>query len=117
MLLTAGSFEALPPGIYQGEVTRIEQDQSKFDGKPQLVFTVRTTPLYGEKIECSILYWTSTSFSPQLKLGGVYIAVIGEEVGDSLTIDTGLDLLNQRALNIMSGKTAKPEAVSALGKR
>ena len=49
MLLTASSFEAHPPGIYEGEVTRIEQDQSKFDGKPQLVFTVRTTPLYGEK--------------------------------------------------------------------
>ena len=40
MLLTASAFEAHPPGIYEGEVTRIEQDQSKFDGKPQLVFTV-----------------------------------------------------------------------------
>ena len=97
MLLTASSFEAHPPGIYEGEVTRIEQDQSKFDGKPQLVFTVRTTPLYGEKIERTILYWTSTSLSPQSKLGGVYMATTGEDVGAGLTIDTD-HLLNQQAL-------------------
>ena len=97
MLLTANAFEAHPPGIFQGEVTRIEQDQSKFDGKDQLVFTVRTTPLYGEKIERSILYWTSTSFSPQSKLGSVYMALSGEEVNAGLTVDTE-NFLHQQAL-------------------
>ena len=97
MLLTTSSFETHPPGIFQGEVIRIEEDKSKFDGKDQLVFTANTTPLYGEKIERSILYWTSTSFSVQSKLGGVYMVITGEEVHAGLTVNTE-NFLNQQAL-------------------
>jgi hypothetical protein len=59
--------------------------------------TVETEPIYGEKKERSLLYWTSTSLSPQSKLGSVYMAVSGEEIGAGLTIDTN-DLLNKPAL-------------------
>ena len=97
MIITSRSFDPHPPGIFQGEVIRIEEDKSKFDGKDQLVFTISTIPLYGEKIERSILYWTSTSLSPQSKLGGMYMAISGEEIGADLTIDTD-HLLNQQAL-------------------
>jgi len=97
MIVTYGSFEPHPTGLFQGEVTRIEKDVSQYDGKPQLVFTIGTTPLHGEKIERSMLYWTSTSFSPKSKLGGLYMAVTGEEIHAGLAVDTE-HLLNQQAL-------------------
>jgi len=97
MIVTANSFEPHPTGSFYGKIVRIEEDISKFDAKPQLVLTVETEPIYGEKKERSLLYWTSTSLSPQSKLGSVYTAVSGEEIGAGLTIDTN-DLLNKPAL-------------------
>ena len=97
MLLTSSSFELHPIGSFYGKIVRIDEDISKFDAKPQLVLTVETEPIYGEKKERSLLHWTSTSLSPQSKLGGVYMAITGEEVSAGLTIDTN-DLLNRQAL-------------------
>jgi len=97
MLLTSSSFELHPIGSFYGKIVRIDEDISKFDAKPQLVLTVETEPIYGEKKERSLLHWTSTSLSPQSKLGGVYMAITGEEVSAGLTIDTH-DLLNRQAL-------------------
>ena len=73
MIVTSSSFELHPIGSFYGKIVRIEEDISKFDAKPQLVLTVETEPLYGEKKERSLLYWTSTSLSPQSKLGSVYM--------------------------------------------
>ena len=97
MIVTASSFELHPTGSFYGKIVRIEEDISKFDAKPQLVLTVETEPIYGEKTERSLLYWTSTSLSPQSKLGSVYMAISGEEVSAGLTIDTS-ELLNKPAL-------------------
>ena len=97
MIVTANSFEPHPTGSFYGKIVRIDEDISKFDAKPQLVLTVETEPIYGEKKERSLLHWTSTSLSPQSKLGGVYMAITGEEVSAGLTIDTH-DLLNRQAL-------------------
>ena len=97
MIVTANSFEPHPTGSFYGKIVRIEEDISKFDAKPQLVLTVETEPIYGEKKERSLLYWTSTSLSPQSKLGSVYMAISGEEVSAGLTIDTN-DLLNRQAM-------------------
>ena len=97
MLITSSSFELHPIGTFYGKIVRVDEDISKFDAKPQLVLTVDTEPLFGEKKERSLLYWTSTSFSAQSKLGSVYMAVSGEEISAGLTIDTD-HLLNQRAL-------------------
>ena len=97
MIVTANSFEPHPIGSFYGKIVRIDEDISKFDAKPQLVLTVETEPIYGEKKERSLLHWTSTSLSPQSKLGGVYMAITGEEVSAGLTIDTH-DLLNRQAL-------------------
>ena len=97
MIISSSSFELHPIGTFYGKIVRIDEDISKFDGKPQLVLTVDTEPFFGEKKVRSLLYWTSTNFSAQSKLGSVYMAVSGEEVGAGLTIDTN-DLLNQRAL-------------------
>ena len=97
MLISSSSFELHPAGSFYGKIVRIEEDISKFDAKPQLVLTVETEPIYGENKERSLLYWTSTSLSPQSKLGSVYTAVSGEEIGAGLTIDTN-DLLNKPAL-------------------
>ena len=88
MVITSSSFELHPPGSFYGTIVRIDEDISKFDAKPQLVLTVETEPIYGEKKERSLLYWTSTSLSPQSKLGSVYMAVSGEEVSAGLTINT-----------------------------
>ena len=97
MVITSSSFELHPAGSFYGQIVRIDEDISKFDAKPQLVLTVETEPLYGEKKERSLMYWTSTSLSPQSKLGCVYMAISGEEVSAGLTIDTS-DLLNRQAL-------------------
>ena len=97
MVIQSTSFEPHPAGSFYGKIVRIDEDISKFDAKPQLVLTVETEPIYGEKKERSLLYWTSTSLSPQSKLGSVYTAVSGEEVSAGLTIDTD-DLLNKQAL-------------------
>ncbi len=97
MLITSNSFELHPTGSFYGKIFRIDEDISKFDAKPQLVLTVETEPIYGEKKKRSLLYWTSTSLSPQSKLGSVYMAVSGEEVSAGLTIDTN-DLRNKQAL-------------------
>ena len=97
MLITSNSFELHPTGSFYGKIVRIDEDISKFDAKPQFVLTVETEPLYGEKKERSLLFWTSTSLSPQSKLGSVYMAISGEEVSAGLTIDTH-DLLNKPAL-------------------
>ena len=97
MIISSSSFELHPTGSFYGKIVRIDEDISKFDAKPQLVLTVETEPIYGEKKERSLLYWTSTSLSPQSKLGSVYMAVSGEEVSAGLTIDTN-DLLNRQAM-------------------
>ena len=97
MLISSSSFELHPTGSFYGKIVRVDEDISKFDAKPQLVLTVETEPLYGEKKERSLLYWTSTSLSPQSKLGSVYMAVSGEEVSAGLTIDTN-DLRHKQAL-------------------
>ena len=49
MIVTASSFELHPTGSFYGKIVRIEEDISKFDAKPQLVLTVETEPIYGEK--------------------------------------------------------------------
>ncbi len=97
MIINSTSFEPHPIGSFYGKIVRIDEDIAKFDAKPQLVLTVETEPLYGEKKERSLLYWTSTSLSPQSKLGSVYMAISGEEVSAGLTIDTN-DLLNRQAM-------------------
>ena len=56
MIVTSSSFELHPTGSFYGKIVRIEEDISKFDAKPQLVLTVETEPLYGEKKERSLLY-------------------------------------------------------------
>ena len=61
MVITSSSFELHPPGSFYGTIVRIDEDISKFDAKPQLVLTVETEPIYGEKKERTLLYWTSTS--------------------------------------------------------
>ena len=117
MQISSTSFEPHPIGSFYGKIVRIEEDISKFDAKPQLVLTVETEPIYGEKKERSLPYWTSTSLSPQSKLGSVYMAVSGEEVSAGLTIDTKTCLISRPWLmsNIMNDRMAKPEAGLALG--
>ena len=56
MVITSSSFELHPPGSFYGTIVRIDEDISKFDAKPQLVLTVETEPLYGEKKERSLMY-------------------------------------------------------------
>ena len=55
MIVTSSSFEPHPTGSFYGKIVRIDEDISKFDAKPQLVLTVETELLYGEKKERSLL--------------------------------------------------------------
>ena len=55
MIISSSSFELHPTGSFYGKIVRIDEDISKFDAKPQLVLTVETEPLYGEKKERSLL--------------------------------------------------------------
>ena len=101
MQIKSANFELHPAGNFLGEITNISQDISKYNGKQQLVFTIATTPIDGERTERTILQWTSTSLSPRSKLGRLYMAVSGEEIHAGLEIDTDQDLLHKNALVVV----------------
>mgnify|MGYP001197818171 CR=1 FL=1 len=101
MLIQSNSFGLHPEGEFNGQITKIEEDISKLYGTPQLVFTVTTTPIYGEKVERTILNWTSTSFSPKSNLGQIFMAVSGEAIESGFTLDTDRDLLHKQAIVVV----------------
>ena len=98
MRINAEYYETHPIGSFRARIDRIEQDTSKYDGKPQLVFFVTTTPTTGEPIERTMRYWTSVKLSPQSNLGALFTSVCGKPIEAGLTIDTDRDLLHQEGV-------------------
>jgi len=98
---TTRSFEPHPEGTFRGHITNIDQAVSKYHGKPELVFTITTTPIHGEPTVRTIKQWTSPSLTPQTNLGQLYMTISGQEIQDGLEIDTDKDLLHKSALVVV----------------